>query len=568
MMAGQSTNYGLLKPTPEEFYDIEVQNGNMDLIDAALKNVDDKAERAFQSASNGKSAIKTAITGVDPDIVIPTDATFTQLASAIGQIETGVKTEDATAKAGDILAPETAYVNGVKVTGTIPSKAAMSYTPSTTDRIIEAGQYLAGIQTIVGDPDLISANIKKGVTIFNRVGTCQEAALNVFVGANPPATYEGIWIQTEEAITSIINDIELWFANKWNDTSLMTYANMPFSPGSNRPAIAAVGTNLYLFGRNAGQSFKYDTIANTWISISNLPYPAQGITAVAIGTDIYVMGGQADSSIYYNKAYKYDTLTDSWAQLPNMTYNASFHAAAVVGTDVYIIGGLSTSGSYSGQIQKYNTLTNAWSQGRYAIPNGMAYHTASPYGTYIFIIGGANSTGNKLDICRYDTTTDTLVYLTPPFVANPTLHTAVRVGAYFMIMGGSSSPTKSTRYDPSTNTIMDMPDVPYSAVYHVAAYANNAIHVMGSNQSGHTTDNRRYNFTSKQYPDGTVVLHKVHDYLGSLRVELVSPAVRPFGLNTRFLTGLDNVYMYINGSLQENLPTYYGNGSSWVKFKG
>lgn len=46
---------------------------------------------AFQSASNGKIAIKNAVTGVDPKIVIPANPTFPQLATAISQINTGKK---------------------------------------------------------------------------------------------------------------------------------------------------------------------------------------------------------------------------------------------------------------------------------------------------------------------------------------------------------------------------------------------------------------------------------------------------------------------------------------------
>lgn len=36
-MANQTENYKLTKPLASEFYDVEVQNGNMDKIDAALK---------------------------------------------------------------------------------------------------------------------------------------------------------------------------------------------------------------------------------------------------------------------------------------------------------------------------------------------------------------------------------------------------------------------------------------------------------------------------------------------------------------------------------------------------
>ena len=39
-MAEKTTNFGLTKPLPEEFYDVGVQNGNMDIIDAKLKELE------------------------------------------------------------------------------------------------------------------------------------------------------------------------------------------------------------------------------------------------------------------------------------------------------------------------------------------------------------------------------------------------------------------------------------------------------------------------------------------------------------------------------------------------
>lgn len=75
------------------------------------------------------------------------------------------------AAAGDMLSGKKAYAGGQLVTGNIQSKAAATYTPGTSDQTIQAGQYLAGAQTISGDANLVSSNILNGVTIFGVQGS-------------------------------------------------------------------------------------------------------------------------------------------------------------------------------------------------------------------------------------------------------------------------------------------------------------------------------------------------------------------------------------------------------------
>lgn len=58
-----------------------------------------------------------------------------------------------------------------KVSQSIPTKGAQTYTPGTTNQTIAANQYLTGPQTIKGDPNLRPENIKKGVSIMGIIGT-------------------------------------------------------------------------------------------------------------------------------------------------------------------------------------------------------------------------------------------------------------------------------------------------------------------------------------------------------------------------------------------------------------
>lgn len=59
-MAETTPNYGLTKPLPEEFYDIGVQNENMDKIDRALKEAEDAAQAAQESADDAGTAVSSA----------------------------------------------------------------------------------------------------------------------------------------------------------------------------------------------------------------------------------------------------------------------------------------------------------------------------------------------------------------------------------------------------------------------------------------------------------------------------------------------------------------------------
>jgi len=70
----------------------------------------------------------------------------------------------------DMLPGKTFMNEDGEQVGAMPTKAAATFTPTTTPQLIAAGQYLSGEQTIIGDADLVSANIKAGKSIFGVAG--------------------------------------------------------------------------------------------------------------------------------------------------------------------------------------------------------------------------------------------------------------------------------------------------------------------------------------------------------------------------------------------------------------
>ena len=109
-----------------------------------------------------------------PAVTITTNPTVT-INSSTGLVTatyTGSSSITPTVTAGYIA---TGTAGTVSTSGTktlqLTSKAAATYTPTTSNQTIASGTYLTGTQTISGDANLVAGNIKKNVSIFGVTGS-------------------------------------------------------------------------------------------------------------------------------------------------------------------------------------------------------------------------------------------------------------------------------------------------------------------------------------------------------------------------------------------------------------
>lgn len=160
----------------------KVQSGYADCTDATATESDVAQGKTFYA---GNSTIKTG-TKVDitvetqsktvtptkqTQIVVPDGGKYISSVTVEAIPDEYISTADADATSGDILSGKSAYVNGQKVEGTIPTQAAQVITPGTIDRLIGPCLYLSGAQTIKGDANLVPGNIKSGASIFGIYGS-------------------------------------------------------------------------------------------------------------------------------------------------------------------------------------------------------------------------------------------------------------------------------------------------------------------------------------------------------------------------------------------------------------
>ena len=126
------------------------------------------------------------------------------------------------------ILPDSGYGAMYDVSLTVPYKSAATYTPTTSDQTIAAGQWLNGVQTIVGDPNLSPSNIKEGVSIFGIPGTCstKNTQINTLVGSTTATSYTDTTVSITVAKTGTYKIcFAVWKSNNAANSTGRVYRN-------------------------------------------------------------------------------------------------------------------------------------------------------------------------------------------------------------------------------------------------------------------------------------------------------------------------------------------------------
>lgn len=162
---------------------------------------------------------------------------------------TGEFTGDANISSKDIRRGKIAYSKGQRIIGDMNEIGMIYYLPTTKDQIIKPDQYIESNLTVGGDPNLIAANIKKGVTIFGVTGTWEgyvPTVNDLYLRGNQLVPWKG-------SSASRFDEAQIWIGSEgWIQTSNLlnlvgkTKLNIQYNAkGINSSSYTEATTSIY-----------------------------------------------------------------------------------------------------------------------------------------------------------------------------------------------------------------------------------------------------------------------------------------------------------------------------------
>ena len=140
---------------------------------------------------------------------------------------------------------------------------------------------------------------------------------------------------------------------------------------------------------------------NVWVSKAAMPAAGGELTAAALGSKLYVLGGNPARN------YEYNPGADSWTPKTTDSVTRVRPSAAAAGGKVYAIGGM-IGPPYAtvNNNQEYAPETNSWTT-KAVLPTGRFFTSVSEAGGKLYVIGGQSVTESLTLNQEYDPVSNT-----------------------------------------------------------------------------------------------------------------------------------------------------------------
>lgn len=406
------------------------------------------------------------------------------------------------------------------------------------------------------------------ISFINRGGSGggQKASANIFAQTSEPATKEGVWIKANKSFNKILikqDTVGAATATTYTPTN-------PFSDAFNRPRLISDNNLVFYANGNSTKTtklciFNIDTkeIKDVNINITGLATPMLIADGVLYLLDLWGV----------KKAYKYNISTGDTEEIttsgtkPTTNYYTCF--STYVGNKIYLF----TPASSAGYI--FDITTGAFSAlpaAPFTYKNSDSYNFCCSNGVDKIYI---SSSDNKIYTFDINKQQFELFLALDDLVTNGTIpsypsdfNITFYKGSLYSYISYKKESEQATKYGilqintTNKNSKLLIADIETvvgnltggGVIAPISATANGIISL--DYKSALLID----------IPDATFEANSFLIKVGkTYQTELLA---KPSNIDGRVTTGIDDAWLTKeDGTLDDTLPTYYGTGTEWVKFK-
>ena len=149
----------------------------------------------------------------------------------------------------------------------------------------------------------------------------------------------------------------------WTSYQAMNHAR-------SRHRAVAIGTRLYVFGGDdSGGALValpevYDADTDSWSDLATMPTPRDDVAVAVLNGLIYVIGGRSQTSAAVTTVETYNPANNTWTTVAPLPTPLRFQHAAAVAGRIYAAGGYPGSGSpVATSVYYYDAVSNTWNTG-------------------------------------------------------------------------------------------------------------------------------------------------------------------------------------------------------------
>lgn len=379
---------------------------------------------------------------------------------------------------------------------------------------------------------------------------------NIFVQEKEPKIKEGLWIQKQGKYNKVILDEKV----VTDGFVLEPTGTYPFMPNKNECFTCIANDYIYFIAKSiSNKSYKYNIKTQVYTEIAHIP------TNDVSGYEAIFIPDKNKIFMSYNRTGIYDIDTDTWSYSYMGSSIATFYRYNFYYNGYIFNFYNSSSGSSGGNIYKYNLETK---EATIAYSGYDGYSTAVAYAQvdkYVYIfkkdntIYRFNMENNVMEKVGNTTGLDT-IGASSSFnyaVFNNAVYGLRKLDSKVILFAIDLSTYEVKKYNIEDENIQSSSQWSYSNL--LSYEKDNRIFIYFYYSSSSYVYLSLY-FPKKAYTPNSVIINTGNKY----QVQLLST---PEQLEGKILTNVIDAWHNTEGGLDTVSPTYYGNGTEWVKFK-